>query len=248
MNRLNNEPLPAIGVQDILGIRLLVTRLLNMTIDLNTQEGRKAAYKDLIWGDHGFLRAKFNNHREIGGGMWRANQPSPKRIAQLGELGFKTIINLRGESPKGYYLLEKEACEKHGITIVNHRMYSRDTHSTKSMYRLRDIFEEIAYPAMMHCKSGSDRTGIAGVLYKYFHMGEPIGIAIEQLSIRYLHMKSGKTGMLDFFFNDYLEYAKTHDISFTDWLDTVYDKGDVKARFMSGWIGNMFTDKILRRE
>lgn len=219
-----------------------------MTIDLNTDEGRKQAYKDLTWGDHGFLRAKFNNHREIGAGMWRANQPSPKRIEELAKLGFKTILNLRDESPKGYYLLEKEACEKHGITLVNHRMYSRDTHTRESIHALKDIFETIEYPAMMHCKSGADRTGISGVLFKHFQMGEPIEQAVEQLSLRYLHVKAGKTGMLDFFFDDYLEFTKTSDMSFIGWVDSVYDKADVKERFMSGWIGNMFTDKVLRRE
>ena len=44
-----------------------------MSIDLNTKSGRAAAYKELTWGDHGFLRVRFNNMHEIGGGMYRAN-------------------------------------------------------------------------------------------------------------------------------------------------------------------------------
>jgi len=219
-----------------------------MTLDLNTNAGRKQAYQDLIWGDHGFLRLWFNNHHHIGSQMYRANQPSPKRIGALAKDGIKTILNLRGESDRGYYALEKEACAKHGITLVDFRMYSRDTPKKASIHELRDIFERIEYPAMMHCKSGADRTGITGVLYKYFHLGEPIEQAVEQLSIKYLHMKAGKTGMLDFFFDEYITYAKTGDLSFIDWVDQVYDPADVKARFMSGWIGNIFSEKILRRE
>ncbi len=224
-----------------------------MTLDLNTKQGRKQAYKDLTWGDHGFLRLWFNNHRHIGPkgnseAMYRANQPSPRRIAELAEAGIKTILNLRGDSPKGFYLLEKEACAKHGITLVDFRMYSRDTPKKKSIFALKDIFENIEYPAMMHCKSGADRTGITGVLYKHFHLGEPIEQAVEQLSIKYLHMKAGKTGMLDFFFDEYITYAKTGELSFIDWVDQIYDPADVKARFMSGWIGNIISEKILRRE
>ncbi len=219
-----------------------------MTLDLASDKGRKQAYKDLIWGDHGFLRIWFNNHHHIGGGMYRANQPSPKRIEKLAKDGIKTIINLRGQSDKGYYALEKQACEQYGIKLVDFRMYSRDTPKKDSIYALKDLFETIEYPALMHCKSGADRTGITGVLYKHFHQGAPIEEAIEQLSLKYLHMRAGKTGMLDFFFDDYLRYKKTGDLEFIDWVRQVYDPADVKARFMSGWIGNIMSEKILRRE
>lgn len=227
-----------------------------MALDLSTPEGRKQAYKDLTWGDHGFLRVWFNNQHLIGaedkngGGdvMYRANQPSPKRIEQLAKDGIKTILNLRGESDKGYYALEKEACENHGIILVDFRMYSRDTPKKDKLHGLKELFETLEYPCLMHCKSGADRTGITGVLYKHFHLGEPIADAVEQLKIKYLHMKAGKTGMLDFFFDDYLKYAETGDLSFTEWVDQVYDPADVKARFMSGWIGNIMSEKIFRRE
>lgn len=219
-----------------------------MGLDLNNKADRKQAYRDLTWGDHGFLRARFANHHDIGGGMSRENQPSPKRIAELAKMGIKTIVNLRAESPKGFYLLEKEACEEHGITLVDFRMYSRDTHTPEKIRAAKELFESIEYPAMMHCKSGADRTGVMGVLYRHFHMGDSIEEAMEQLSFKYLHVKQGKTGMLDFFFNDYLNYAKEHEISFMDWVETVYDPADVKARFMEQWSGNPITELILRRE
>ena len=219
-----------------------------MSLDLNNPADRKQAYRDLTWGDHGFLRKRFANHHDIGGGMYRENQPSPKRIAEWAEMGIKTNINLRGESPKGFYLLEKEACEEHGITMIDFRVYSRDTHTPEKIRAAKELFESIEYPAVMHCKSGADRTGIMGVLYRHFHMGDTIEEAMEQLKFKYLHVKQGKTGMLDFFFNDYLKYAKLHDIEFIDWVETVYDPADVKARFMEQWSGNPITELILRRE
>ena len=218
-----------------------------MALDLNNPTDRKQAYRDLTWGDHGFLRLRFANHHEIGGGMFRENQPSPKRIAILAKMGIKTIVNLRGESPKGFYLLEKEACEKHGIELINFRMYSRDVHSREKIRAAKELFEQIEYPALMHCKSGADRTGIMGVLYRHFHMGDTIEQAMEQLSFKYLHVKHGKTGMLGFFFNDSLKYAADNDVTFIDCVDTVYDPADVKARFMAQWSGNPITE-ILKRE
>ena len=219
-----------------------------MSLDLNTKQGRKKAYRDLIWGDHGFLRLWFHNQHHIGGEMYRANQPSPTRIEELAKLGIKTIINLRGESPKGYYLLEKQACEKHGIKLVDFRMYSRDTPKPEEVAGIKHIFETIEYPALMHCKSGADRTGIAGVLYKHFKLGLPIDEAIEQLSLKYLHMRAGKTGMLDFFFETYLKGPAKQGIGFMEWIEGDYDRQKVKDAFMSSWIGNTWTDKILRRE
>ena len=219
-----------------------------MTIDLNTQAGRKQAYRDLIWGDHGFLRLWFHNHHHIGKQMYRENQPSPKRIKKLADMGIKTIINLRGESEKGYYLLEKEACKTYGITLVDFRMYSRDTPKVDAINGIKEIFETIQYPALMHCKSGADRTGIAGVLYKHFNLGEPIDKAMEQLGLKYLHMKAGKTGMLDYFFQTYLDGPAQQGLEFLDWINGDYDRLKVKAGFMSSWIGAVWTDKILRRE
>lgn len=219
-----------------------------MTLDLNNPKDRRQAYRDLTWGDHGFLRVRFPNRHDLGGGMYRENQPSPKRIKILADEGIKTIINLRGDSPKGFYLLEKEACAAHGIRLIDFRVYSRDVHTPEKINAAKALFEEIEYPAVMHCKSGADRAGFMSVLYRHFHMGDPIEDAIEQLSFKYLHVKQGKTGMLDFFFQDYLKYAQSHDITFLDWVNTVYDPADVKSRFMSHWSGNVLTELILRRE
>ncbi|MEM7730402.1 MAG: protein tyrosine phosphatase, partial [Pseudomonadota bacterium] len=91
--------------------------------------------------------------------------------------------------------------------------------------------------------------GVMGALYRHFRMGDTIEQAMEQLSFRYLHVRHGKTGMLDFFFEDYLRYKTDHPaVSFEDWVRGPYDPADVKSRFMSHWTGNALTEWILRRE
>ena len=217
-------------------------------LDLNNPRDRKTARRDLMWGDHGFLRLRFPNRHDMGGGMYRENQPSPERIAVWASEGIKTNINLRGDSPKGFYLLEREACALHGIKMIDFRVYSRDVHTPEKIRAAKDLFEQIEYPAVMHCKSGADRTGFMGVLYRHFHMGDTIAAALaRELTLKKLHVKQGKTGMLDFFFADYLAYSENHDISFMDWVETIYEPADVKARFMAQWSGNPITE-LLRRE
>ena len=225
-----------------------MTDLSDTGLDLNNPKDRKQAYRDLIWGDHGFLRLRFTNRHDLGGDMFRENQPSPKRIAQLAQEGIKTIINLRGPSPKGFYLLEKEACAEHGIELIDFRVYSRDVHTKEKIRAAKALFESITYPALMHCKSGADRTGFMGVLYRHFHMGDSIEAALaRELTLKKLHVRQGKTGMLDFFFEDYLRISETRDISFLDWVESDYDPVDVKSRFMDQWSGNPISE-ILKRE
>ncbi len=217
--------------------------------DLATPDGRRRAERDLIWGDHGFLRAAFHNFHWIKPGeMARANQPSPKQIRRYAEMGFKTILNLRGAFDTGYYALEREACQKHGLALVDHRMHSREPPSRAQVLRAKEIFETIAYPALMHCKSGADRAGVMAVLYRHFRLGDSIPDAMEQLSLKYLHVRQGKTGMIDFFFATYVEETKQSGKPFLDWVLEDYDAAKVKAAFMSDWWANVLVDRVLRRE
>ncbi len=219
-----------------------------MTLNLNNPADRKRANREALWSDHGFLRLWVHNHHHIGGEMYRSVQPNAKRIAWLADQGIKTIINLRGESPMGFYALERETCAKHGVRLINYRMYSRDVHSVARLKGARDLFQRIEYPALIHCKSGADRTGIMGVLYRHFVIGDSIEEAMEQLAFKYGHIRHGKTGILDFFFQDYLAYKAHTPIAFMNWVETVYDPADVKARFKAGKVGGILTEKVLRRE
>lgn len=222
---------------------------ITLDIDLSTPAGRRRARRELVWGDHGFLRARFRNLHRISDEMYRANQPSPEHIARYArELGLKTIINLRGASPKGYYLLEKEACLHHGVQLVDFQVFSRDAPTREAIFAARDLFESIAYPALMHCKSGSDRAGLMSVLYMHFRQRQPIEQAMEQLSWKYLHIREGKTGLLDFVFEAYLKEGKPKGLSFAEWVERDYDRAALKSRFLEGRKSRLNFDEILRRE
>jgi protein tyrosine/serine phosphatase len=219
------------------------------SIDLTTPAGRRRARRELTWGDHGFLRVKFRNLHQISPEMFRANQPSPEQIARYAkELGLKTILNLRGKSPKGYYLLEKEACERHGIALVDFQVFSREVPRPEAVLEAKRLFDSIAYPALMHCKSGADRAGIMSVLYQHFRNGQPVEQALEQLSSKYLHIRHGKTGVLDYFFETYLREGKPAELSFEQWVEKGYDPAQLKQRFLTGRKSKVDFDQLLRRE
>src|SRR5690606_3599319 len=134
----------------------------------------------------------------------------------------------RGPTTKGFYLLEKEACEAAGIDLIDFQMYSREPPTVEKVFGARDLFERIRYPALMHCKSGADRAGIMAVLYKLLREKLPYEEAIEQLSGRYLHIRHGKTGVLDAFFETYAAFNAGRPPNewkpFLDWVAEDYDR------------------------
>jgi protein tyrosine/serine phosphatase len=220
-----------------------------MTYDLSDPSDYKRAMRGLMWGDHGVLRLKYSNLHRVGGDMWRGNQPDPKRLEKLKDQGFKTILNLRGTQPgRHYYDLEHHECERLGLAIIDLPWGSREAPFVERIERLIEVFDEIAYPACMHCKSGADRAGIVAVLYKLLHEGAPFDEAMGQLSLSYGHIKHGKTGMLDHFFDLYRQRNAIEPIDFLTWVRSEYDRQACHDGFMASWWGSALTEGILRRE
>ncbi|MDJ0920391.1 MAG: sulfur transferase domain-containing protein [Henriciella sp.] len=221
----------------------------HVAADLNSVPGRARAERELILGDHGFLREGFQNLHPISEEMWRSNQPNPRQIAEHAQMrGIKTILNLRGPSTRGYYLLEKEACETLGLELIDFQVYSRDTPTVDMVLAARDLFETIEYPALMHCKSGADRAGIMSALYMIFRKQQLVAVAKQQLSKKYLHLREGKTGLLDAFFEAYLDANAKQALAFEDWLQTGYDREAVKQDFLKTRAAKLSLDRVLRRE
>ena len=217
--------------------------------DLSTPEGRKHALRDYMWNDHAFLRLRFQNAHWISEELVRTNQPSPEQLAGWKARGIKTIINLRGGFDGSFHVLEKAACEELGLTLVDFTITSREVPSRARVLGARDLFESIEYPALMHCKSGADRAGIMSVFYMHFRKGKTIAEALDQLHLRYLHMKAGKTGVLDYTFERYLAEGEPAGLSFIEWVESpAYDPDAIKADFRSQWWGNLFTERLLKRE
>lgn len=217
--------------------------------DLSSRRGRLRAQYDLMLVDHGFLRVLWTNfHRVSGDRLYRSNQPLPLRIRCLARRGIRTIVNLRGRNDSGWYLLEAEACRRHGLALVDFPIKSRDTPAKETIHAAKLLFETIEYPALLHCKSGADRAGLMGALYRLLHENRPLAEALGQLHWRYLHVRQAKVGMIDFFFEQYRRHNELEPTPFLDWVDRIYDPAAVKASFMSQWWANLIVDKILRRE
>ena len=208
---------------------------LNWRKSLEPWEGTEAqvisAERHAFWIDHEFLRYLYHNMAEVAPGVYRANQPSPNRILKWSELGIKTIINLRGSSNQGSYLLESQKCRDLGINLVDHPLYATRLAEPEELLSLAKIFQNIEYPILLHCKSGADRAGLASVLYHLMILNTPFPIARKHLSFRYLHIKLARSGILDYMLDTFEQDSKKTGINFRSWLETCYNPNELTLKF-----------------
>ncbi|MBP7648340.1 MAG: protein tyrosine phosphatase [Phenylobacterium sp.] len=217
--------------------------------DLSTPGGRLSTTLNYLWNDHAYLRLGFSNAHWISDELVRTNQPWPFQLAEWKRRGVKTIVNLRGGFDASFHALEKDACQRLGLTMVDFTITSREVPSRARVHGAKALFETIEYPALMHCKSGADRAGIMSVFYMHFRQGKTIREALDQLSLKYLHIKQGKTGVLDYTFERYLAEGEPAGQTFLEWVDSpAYDEAAIKADFRSQMWGRLLTEGLLKRE
>ena len=207
-----------------------------------------ALHADLYLTDHGIFRSLYLNHHRLDEHAFRSAQPSPRQIRKMSQLGVKTIINLRGARSCGSYTLERAACERHGVELIDFRMRSRAGPSPDDLRRVAELFQQIQYPVLFHCKSGADRAGIMSVLYLFLHRGVPIETALNQLSLKYGHIRQAETGVLDHFFESFIAARDATGVDFWTWLERDYDPNRLKAEFQSNKFADRVVNSVLRRE
>ena len=158
-------------------------------------------------------------------------EPRPRWFRAMARRGIRTIVNLRGERLSGSYRLERAACERYGIALVNFHIRARRAPSRDELKATVELFERIEYPILIHCKSGADRTGLISALYSFLKEGVPLGEARRQLSLRYGYLRHSRSGILDLFFANYLEDNQRCPVTFIEWVDKVYDPEKLRRLF-----------------
>jgi protein tyrosine/serine phosphatase len=216
--------------------------------DLTSGRGRFDAWTDSLLRDHGVFRTVWDNFAAvIPGRIYRSNHPAPRRLARVTEqYGLRTLVNLRGERECGSDALSRDAARRLGLTHIDMAFESRGAPHRERILRFRDIYRALEMPALLHCKSGADRAGLAAGLVLLFEGGSSAD-ALGQLSLRFGHFRRSPTGILDAFF---LHYAAVADGSrpFLDWVDKDYDEAALRASFKASGLSSFINDRLLDRE
>jgi protein tyrosine phosphatase (PTP) superfamily phosphohydrolase (DUF442 family) len=209
---------------------------------------RLHAWLNLLFVDHGIIRAVYLNEHDVSDEMKRCAQPSPRDLARLAKGGLRTVVNLRGGREQGGWPLQREACQELGLELRELTLRSREAPDRETLLSLPAFFESLAYPAAAHCKSGADRAGLFSALYLLVHKKRPVAEAKQQLSLRYGHVRLAKTGILDSFLDVYASEGEARGLSFMDWVRDVYDPHAVQKAFREGFLASLLIDRIMRRE
>jgi protein tyrosine phosphatase (PTP) superfamily phosphohydrolase (DUF442 family) len=219
--------------------------------DLSTVAGRRAAWLNSLFIDHAILRQSWRNWGVVEAGrLYRSNHPSPWQLRVAARrFGIHTVINLRGHREDcGADALGRREAASLGLTQIDAPLESRGAPHKDRVLRLAGIFQSLEGPALIHCKSGADRTGLAGGLWLMLR-GRPVEQAMAQLSWRFGHVSSSKTGILDAFFREYARFTRAHGPKpFLDWVAEDYDEHALRAAFRSRPWADRLVDGILRRE
>lgn len=216
--------------------------------DMSTPLRRVLGYLDMLFVDHGFIRVIYSNTHRVSPRMYRSAQLTPYQLRRAAKRGVKTILNLRGQRDCGSYLLQKEICARHGIAMIDFPISSRDAPRKTDPRKLKEIFDAIEYPALLHCKSGADRAGLGAALFLLLAENRPLAEAAGQLHWKYGHLRQAKTGILDHFFETYRKRNAQQPIDFLLWAESEYDPEALKEDFHANRWANVLIDRILRRE
>ena len=216
--------------------------------DLGDKARRRSAWRDSLWVDHGIFRTVWSNFAPvIAGRVYRCNHPTPARLSDLASRHrIRTLVNLRGHRACGSDALSREAARELGLDHVDMAFESRGAPHRERILRFEALTRQIAYPILMHCKSGADRAGLAAGLVILFE-GGTADEALRQLSWRFGHFNRSRTGILDAFFLRYQRDAEGR-LPFLDWIRDEYDEAALKRDFSSGRLSDFLTDSVLRRE
>lgn len=212
---------------------------------------RHRAALNSLFLDHALFRVFWRNWGVVEAGrLYRSNHPLPWQLRQAAARhGLRTVINLRGHRALcGSDQLGRATAAELGLTHIDAPFESRGAPHRDRILRLAEIYRTMQEPALIHCKSGADRTGLAAGIWLLLQ-GRPVAAALEQLSLRWGHVRQSRTGILDAFFALYAEATRERPKPFLDWVREDYDEEALRRDFRSrsAWADRL-VDQVLRRE
>jgi protein tyrosine/serine phosphatase len=110
------------------------------------------------------------NFHEVNAEVFRGGQPQKGGLQKLSELGIKTIINLRNDDA----LASEEEAEARalGFRYFNLPLDSFGRPSDAEVDKILALVTDVQnQPVFVHCKRGSDRTGMVIAIYRILFEG-----------------------------------------------------------------------------
>jgi protein tyrosine phosphatase (PTP) superfamily phosphohydrolase (DUF442 family) len=157
-----------------------------------------------------------NYHVVLPGQLYRSGQlDTLSTLAVVRSDGIRTVINLRGCCEDAdWYHEESRLLAELGVKQLDIMLSSYSLPSVQELQKLVRALDECEYPVLMHCRRGSDRTGLASAIGLLMRSDADIAAARRHLSWRYGHFGLIQVASLESVIDMYEEWligqGKTH--------------------------------------
>ena len=141
-----------------------------------------------LGGAYAFVHGGGNFHEVEKGLVYRSSWLGAEKLEQaVDRLGVKSVLNLCGEQPGvAWYEGEVEVSRRLGVKFVSLALSANTALDASQVAKLAEIVRDAPKPLLIHCRAGSDRTGLASAVYVALRGGS-LRDAQDQLSLYYGH-------------------------------------------------------------
>jgi protein tyrosine phosphatase (PTP) superfamily phosphohydrolase (DUF442 family) len=124
------------------------------------------------------------------GRIYRSAQLDAKALGRLIRAhGIKTVLNLRGPNPdQAWYRAEVTATLDAGATLIDIPLASDQWLSTEQARTIVETLDSCAYPILIHCEFGAERTGLVSALAVWLRPGRTFAQGRDQFALGYLFL------------------------------------------------------------
>jgi protein tyrosine phosphatase (PTP) superfamily phosphohydrolase (DUF442 family) len=162
------------------------------------------------------------------GRVYRSAQPGGDLSALIAAKRLGSILNLRGgSSDDPFYVNEVQATRASGVDFYDFPISATRRPTRRELLVLIDLLGRCRYPLLIHCKQGSDRTGLVSALYLMAVRGVAPEQAGEMFTVRYGHIPLLGTQRLHEPLDEYSAWLNAHRLAHTpdrlrSWVESEY--------------------------
>lgn len=152
------------------------------------------------------------------GKLYRSAQLSQDELKNfIDKYQIKTVISLRGYPPKKVLwndIDEMQNLEKLNVQFIPIDLDDNFYPGRAEALKVMNTLQKGPYPILIHCRVGSDRTGMVAAMYEKFIKNSSDEKALDQLRFKYWHVRFLRPAMSEFI----------KKVTSLDWLKSDYNE------------------------
>lgn len=138
-----------------------------------------------------------NIHTVIPHEVYRSAQLSPQKLdSVVKKYHIQAVINLEGRSQDPWFLQEQQVLQNDHVQLYNVGMPAKGLPPSQQLKRLVHVLLSTPTPILIHCKNGSDRTGLASAISLILYQHASLSTAKQQIAWWYGAFSTQSTGRL----------------------------------------------------